>query len=72
MPSFVHRLFEEQAVFGDFDRLALRADHLDAEFFKHARFVKRDREIQRRLPADGRQQRIGPFLSNDRGDGFDA
>ena len=54
------------------DRLALRADHLHAALFEHAGIVERDREVQRRLAADGRQQRVGSFLANDGADGFDG
>ena len=69
--GFVHRLLEEHAIFGDLDRFALGADHFDAAFFEHAGIIERDREIQRGLAADCRQQRVRPFFANDCGDGFD-
>ena len=39
---------------------------------EHARVGKRDREIQRRLPADCRQQRVGTFAPDDCRNGFDG
>ncbi len=54
------------------DRLALRADHLDAALFQHSRVIERDRKIERRLATDSRQQGIGSFSPNDCGDGFDG
>ena len=53
---FVHRLLEEHAIFGNLDRLAFRANHLDAKLFEHAGIVERDREVQGSLSADCRQQ----------------
>ena len=60
-----HRLFEEQAVLGHLDGLGFRADHLDVVFVENSGFGKFDRNVQRRLTADGRQQRIGPFALDD-------
>ncbi len=62
--GFVHRLFEEQTVLSHFDRIAIRADHLNVKLAQHARIFERDREIQCRLSTDSRQQRIGTFTTN--------
>ncbi len=61
----VHRVAEELAVFRHLDRLALRADHLDAEFLQHAHIGERQRGVERGLAAHGRQQRVGPLLLDD-------
>src|SRR6185295_18611392 len=67
---FVHRLLEQQAVFGDANRLALGANHFYATLFKNARIVERDCQVERGLTTNGWQQRIWPFLANDGADGF--
>ncbi len=59
--DFDHRLLEEIAILGLFDRVQLGADQLDAELFQHPRFRQLDREIERGLTTDRRQQRIGPL-----------
>ena len=51
-----HRVFEQQAVFGFLDGAELRADELHAVLFQHAAVGQLDREVQRRLSADGGQQ----------------
>ena len=66
--GFVHRLLEQQPVFGDANRLALGANHFYATLFKNARIVKCNRQVQRRLAANGGQQRIGALLSNNGAD----
>ncbi len=68
--GFVHRLLEQQAVFGNANRLALGANHFYATLFKHARIVECDCQIERGLTADSGQQRIWPFLANDGADGL--
>src|ERR1051325_3809583 len=45
----VHRLFEQQTILGDSDRVAIRADHLDIKLAQHARVFERNREIERGL-----------------------
>ncbi len=52
-----HRVFEQQAVFGLLDGAELRADELHAVLLEHAAVGQLDREVQRGLSADGRQQR---------------
>ena len=66
--DLVHRLLEEQAVLGHLDGWRFRADHLDAVFVENAAVGKFDREVQRGLAADSRQQRIRPFPLDDRRD----
>ena len=65
--DLLHRVAEQQPILGDLDRLDLRADQLDAVLLERAVLAERDREVQRRLPADGRQQRVGPLLLDDLG-----
>src|SRR4029079_6378803 len=54
--SLVHRLFKQETILGGFDRIAFRANHLDVVLAQHASIFERDREIERSLPADCRQQ----------------
>jgi hypothetical protein len=54
-----HGLAEQVAVLGLVDGLARGADHLDAEALQHALAGQVQRAVQRRLPAHGRQQRVG-------------
>ena len=63
--DLAHRIFEQQAVFGLLDGVDLGADQLDAVLVEHAGFGQFDREIQAGLPADGREQRVGPLLADD-------
>ena len=63
-----HRLAEQLAVLGLVDHRRLGADHLDAELGEHAHAVEVERGVERRLPAHGRQQRVGPLLLDDLGD----
>ncbi len=64
-PDLRHRLLEFFAVLGLVDGLLRGADHLDAVLFQHAVLGQIERAVQRRLPAHGRQQRVGPFLRDD-------
>ena len=67
-PDFAHRVFEQQAVFGDLDGLDRRANQLDVVLLEDAGVGEVHRQVQRRLPADRRQDRVGPF---DLDDGFE-
>ena len=67
-PDFLHRLLEEQPVFGHLNGVELCADHLDVVLVEHAVFGKFDRNVQRGLPANGRQNRIGLFTLDHLGD----
>ena len=53
-----HRLLERLPVLALVDGLGLRADHLHAVLLEHARCEKLHRAIQRRLPAERRQERV--------------
>ena len=61
-PDARHRLAELPAVFGDRDRLRRRADQLDAVPLERARLGERHRDVERRLSAHRRQDRVGPLL----------
>ncbi len=63
----LHRVLELLAVLGLVDRLARRADHLDAEFLEHALAREVERAVERGLAAHGGQQRVGPLLLDDAG-----
>ena len=56
-PDLGHRLAKQFAVLGLVDRLGAGADHLDVVFFEHAHLAERERAVERRLAAHGRQQR---------------
>ena len=60
-----HGLFELLAVLGHIDGLLRGPDHFHAEFLEHAFTVEVQRAVERRLPAHGRQQRVGAFLLDD-------
>ena len=62
-PDAVHGLAEQLAVLGHVDGLGAGADHLDAELLQHALPLERERGVERRLAAHGRQQRVGPLAS---------
>ena len=58
-PGGLHRRVEQLAVLGAADRVVARADQLDAEALQRAVLVERLGEVQRRLAAERRQQRVG-------------
>jgi len=60
-----HRLLEELAVLGLFDRFDPRADQPDAVLLEDARLRKRERDIERRLTAHRGQHRIGALALDD-------
>ena len=64
-PDLLHRLLELLAVLGLVDRLALRADHLDAVLLEHAVAREVERAVERGLPAHRRQQRVGALDRDD-------
>ncbi len=53
--DLLHRVFEEQPVFGLLDRGDIRADQLHVVLLEHAAVSEFDRKIQRGLSADGGQ-----------------
>ncbi len=59
--DLLHRLAELEAILGDLDGVDLRADQLDAVLVEDAGLGQIDGEVQRGLPADGGQQRVGTF-----------
>ena len=65
-----HRVLEFTPVFGLVDGLFFGAYHFHAELFQHSLAVQVQRAVQRCLPTHGRQQRVGPFLFDDAGDGL--
>ena len=54
----LHRVAEELAVLRAPDDVHARAEELDAELLEHPGRVELDREVQRRLPAERREERI--------------
>ena len=64
-PDLVHRVAEFQAVFGLFDDVGLRANHLNIIFRQHPGLFQRQRTVQRCLPTHGRQNRVGTLFGDD-------
>ena len=54
-------LLELLAILAALDRVDVGADQLDAVLLEHARLVQRDREVERGLPAERRQDRVRPL-----------
>src|SRR5699024_7557762 len=72
-----HDPFEGMAVFTGVDRLHPDADEFDVVFRQHARIMEGDGGVERRLPSERGEDRVGAFLGDDRfhhlrGDGFDV
>ena len=63
-----HGFAEEGAIFCHVDGGRLGADHLDIITIEHAHALQRQRGVERRLAAHGRQQRIRALLGDDLGD----
>ena len=63
--DLLHRVAEQQAILGDLDRGNRRADQLDLVLLEDAQLVELHREVERRLAADRRQNRVGPLLLDD-------
>src|SRR5690606_29095524 len=59
-------VLELLAVLALLDRRDVRADELDAVLREHARLVERDRRVERGLPAERGQERVGALLGDDR------
>ncbi len=64
-PSGGHGILEQLAIFGHLHGAQIGADQLDAVAVKHAGFGQRHGQVEARLPAHRRQQRVGPLLSDD-------
>jgi hypothetical protein len=61
-----HRIAKQQPILRHANGLDRGANQLHAVLGEDAALVQRDREVQRRLPADGRQHRIRPLDGDDR------
>ena len=68
----LHRLAKQLAVLRAPDHVDGRADQLDAEFVEHAVLLERDGEVERGLPAERRQERVGPLAPQHRGDALEV
>ena len=73
----LHDALELLAVLAELDGLDVGADQLDVVLLQHAVLVQGDGGVQRGLPAQGRQDRVGAFLGDDllhdlRGDRLDV
>ncbi len=60
-PDGLHDLLELQPVLAALDRVDVGTDQLDAVALQHPVLVQGDGGVQRGLPAQGRQQRVGPL-----------
>ena len=69
--DLAHRVLEQLPIFRDFDRVNRRADQLDVVLREHAGVAEIDREVERGLSADGRQNRVGLLARDDRLEHFD-
>ena len=70
-PAALHRRAEELAVLGAADHVDRCAQELDAEVVEHPLVGELDRKVERGLPAERRQQRIGPFPAEHVGDALE-
>ncbi len=61
----LHRLAEGLAVLGAADRLVVGSDQLHPAALEHLRLVERRGEVERRLAAEGGQQRVRPLALDD-------
>ena len=64
-PASLHRRAEVLAVLGAVDRVVVGADQLDPEALQGAVVVQRHRQVERRLAAERRQQRVGALALDD-------
>ena len=67
-PGRLHRLAKRLAVLRPVDRVVVGADQLDPEPLERAVVVQRLRQVERRLAAERRQQRVGALALDDPGD----
>ena len=66
--DLLHRGLELLPVLGGVDGLDAGADELDAVLGEHPGLVQLDREVERGLAAEGREQRVGPLPLDDAGE----
>ena len=71
-PAGADGIAEELAVLRAADDVHLGADELDPEVVEDARLGERDREVQRSLPAQRRQQRVRALALEHGGDAFEV
>ena len=64
----LHRVAEELPILGPLDHVDARAEQLDPELLEHAGGRELDREVERRLAAERRQEAVGPLAAEDVGD----
>ena len=64
-PDLAHRVLEQLPILGHLDRVDRGANQLDVVLVERARRREVHREVQRRLAADGRQQRVGALALDD-------
>ena len=70
--ELVHGLLEDDAVLAALDRIEVDADDLNIVFIENAVVLQRNREVQRGLPAEIRQQRVRTLLRDDLLDAVDG
>ena len=68
----LHRRAEQVALLGLGDDLGVGADHLDAVRLQHPGARQLEAGVERRLPAHGRQQRVGLLALDDLGDDLEG
>ena len=61
-----HELLEDLAVLALVDRLEVRTDELDVVLLEYPVVVQVDGGVERRLPTQRREDRVGPLLGDDR------
>ena len=66
-PARAHGLPEELAILCTSDHVDRRADELDAELVEDAVLPELDGEVERGLPAERRQERVGALAAQHRG-----
>ncbi len=57
-----HGLAKGFPILGSVDGFTIRADHLDAQFFKYSGLRNLERRVEAGLSAKGGQERVRPFL----------
>ena len=67
-PGRRHRRAEERAVLGGADRVQVGADQLDPVLGQDAALRQLDGEVERRLAAEGGEERIGLLADDDLGE----
>ena len=63
-----HGVAKGEPVLGPSDRVEVRADQLDPERVEDALLAELDRQVERGLPPERRQERVGALLLDDRGE----